>query len=375
MKKIVMGAAALLCAASMFAVDVSSTVQMEASIINDDANDKIEFFTLKNKNQKDDDALKFSASTDKAGASFQLWYDYDGTNGENIYTEVGGKDGDANKSMQVHGIRIRNVSLWFKPIDTLKVTVGDINLDSYKEQIFWWHGVYGEQPGTWGAFGGEYIAGNGLKLEFNPMDGLDITAAIFPGIDTAWTSTADKYGYKGYGLKAKYTYGAGSVAAVWADKGKDKDKIIGIGTDYNADGLYVFGNLNFRFNGDFDFTALTIDDFVKYSADALTIAAHLPVSVFKNAAGDMKVGLHATVKATYALDAASVYFLASTEPDGDKGWNFDDFKFAMTFKPGVTFNVGSASFDVAFRADINQGATNSEGKFNWSVPAVIKLGL
>ena len=369
-----MGAAALLCAASMFAVDISSTVQMEASIINDDANDNIEFFTLKNKNQKDADALIFSASTDKAGANFQLWYNYDGTNGENIYTEEGGKDGDANKSKQVHGLRIRGVNLWFKPIDALKVTVGDINLDSYKEQIFWWHGVYGEKPGTWGAFGGEYIAGNGFKLDVTPMDGLDITAAIFPGIDTPWVSTAANSGYMGYGFKVKYTYGAGSVAAVWADKGKGKDKIIGIGSDYNADGLYFFGNVNFRFNGDFAFQAVTIDDFVKYSLDAFTIAAHLPVSIYK--AGDtMKVGLHASVKATYALDAATIYFLASNEPDGDGGWLFDDFKFKMTFKPGVTFNVGSASFDVAIRADVDAGAAASAGKFNWSVPAVIKVGL
>lgn len=362
-----MGAAALLCAASMFAVDISSTVQMEASIINDDANDNIEFFTLKNKNQKDADALIFSASTDKAGAQFQLWYNYDGTNGENDYA-----DDVANK--KYHGLRIRGVNLWFKPIDALKVTVGDINLDSYKEQIFWWHGVYGEQPGTWGAFGGEYIAGNGFKLDVTPMDGLDITAAIFPGIDTAWVSTAANSGYKGYGLKVKYTYGAGSVAAVWADKGKSADKIIAIGSDYNADGLYFFGNVNFRFNGDFDFQAVTIDDFVKYSLDAFTIAAHLPVSIYK-AGNDFKVGLHASVKATYALDAATIYFLASNEPDGDAGWTFDNFKFKMTFKPGVTFNVGSASFDVAIRADVDAGAAASAGKFNWSVPAVIKVGL
>jgi len=374
MKKIVMGAAALLCAASMFAVDISSTVQMEASIINDNANDNIEFFTLKNKNQKDADALIFSASTDKAGANFQLWYDYDGTNGENIYTEEGGKDGDPNKSKQVHGLRIRGVNLWFKPIDALKVTVGDINLDSYKEQIFWWHGVYGEKPGSWGAFGGEYIAGNGFKLDVTPMDGLDITAAIFPGIDTPWVSTAANSGYMGYGFKVKYTYGAGSVAAVWVDKGKNANKIIGIGSDYNADGLYFFGNVNFNFDGNFGFNAVTIDDFVKYSLDAFTIAAHLPVSIYKE--GDnFKVGLHASVKATYALDAATIYFLASNEPDGDAGWKFDNFKFAMTFKPGVTFNVGSASFDVAIRADVNAGATTDAGKFNWSVPAVIKVGL
>ena len=73
MKKIVMGAAALLCAASMFAVDFAAKVQMAGSIAKKNG-DNVDFITLDKKDQKDADALVISASTDKAGANFQFWY-------------------------------------------------------------------------------------------------------------------------------------------------------------------------------------------------------------------------------------------------------------------------------------------------------------
>ena len=80
MKKIVMGIAALACAASIFALDFSATVKMDTDIArgNDDG---IDFLSVNKKDQKDNDALIISANTDKAGANFQLWYRYDGTDG------------------------------------------------------------------------------------------------------------------------------------------------------------------------------------------------------------------------------------------------------------------------------------------------------
>lgn len=358
--------AALACAASMFAVDISSTVKMDTTIVGNNGDD-IEFFKVNKKDQKDSDALIFSANTEKAGGQFQLWYTFDGT--DTTKPNVDFKKQEAS----VNGLNVRSVNLWFKPIDSLKVTVGNVNLDSYKEQIFWWHGVYGEQPGTWGAFGGEYIAGVGAKVEFNPIDNLALTFAFMPGIDTPWISTAKDSKVKNYAVKAKYSNIADmpiSAAVVFADKG-DK-KIIGIGADYSANGLYAFLNANINLNDD-GLVAISFDNYEKYAKDAFTVQAHLPVSIFK-VGDDMKVGMHATVKGSYALDGCTPYLLISNEPDGDAGWVFDDnLKFKMTFQPGVTFNVGAAGFDIAARIDVD--AANEKQPVNWKVPCGITVGL
>lgn len=376
-----MGIVAAACAVSMFAADFSATVKMDTTIAGKNG-DSVDFLKINHKDQKDNDALIFSGSSDKAGGQFQLWYVYDGTEGKNAYQDMtkaqaGTSDGpwdDNNLAAGPFGIRIRNVNVWFKPIDQVKITVGNVAIDSYKEQIFWWHGVYGAKPGTWGAFGGEYIGTQaGVKGEFNIIDGFTFEAALFQGIDTAQFSTKDGYGYKGYAVKGKYAFDGGSVTAVFADKGKDADKIIALGADYSGiDNLYFFANLNLRINDGLQ--GLSVDNYFKYSADALTIQGHLPFVMFKD--GDKMVpGMYATLKFTYAMDGFSPYLLCTTEPDGDAGWVFDDnFKFAMTFKPGVTFNVGSAAFDAAFRLDFND-ANEGDNKVNWAVPLAITVGL
>ena len=91
MKKIVIGIAAITCAATMFAVDISSTVKMNADIVRK-SGDNVEFFAVNNKDQKDSDALIFSANGEKAGGQFQLWYRFDGTDGGNIYKDISKKD-------------------------------------------------------------------------------------------------------------------------------------------------------------------------------------------------------------------------------------------------------------------------------------------
>ncbi len=360
MKKIVMGIAALACAASMFAVDISSTMKMNATIAGK-AGDDVEFFKVNSQDQKDDDALIFSANTEKSGANFQFWYNYDATDNANA-------------------INFRKVSLWFKPLDTLKVTIGDVKLEpAYKEHIFWWHGVYGEQPGTWGAFGGEYIAGAGVKAEFNPIANLGLTFAFMPGINKPWLATTKDFKVENFGITAKYSNVADmplSIAGAFAYCNEGK-KIIGIGADYGNEwgaGFYGFLNVNINLNKD-GLYAISFDNSEKFVMDALTLQAHLPVSIFK-AGDDMKLGMHATVKATYAMDGFSPYILISNEPDGDNAgsWIFDDtFAFSMTFKPGVTFNVGTCGFDVAARIDVAEVADETEVK--WAIPVEMKIGL
>jgi len=380
MKKIVMGIAAIACAASMFAVDVSTKVQMKADIARKaEAGDDVEFFSVNTNNQKDADALIFAVNGEKAGAQWQAWYTFDGTNGENFYNdktkkEAGTSKGDweDNNLAAAHGLRIRNVSLWFKPLDMLKVTVGNIAVDSYKEMIFWWHGVYGEKPGSWGGFGGEYLGGVGVKSELTPVANLDLTFAFMPGIDTPWISTKKDSKVTNFALKAKYSNIADmpiSAAVVYANKNGGDTQIIGVGADYGSPwsgNFYAFLNVNMNLTKN-DLTAISFDNYEKYTKDALVVAAHLPVSLYKS--GDkFLVGMHASVKATYALDGFTPYLLISNEPDGDAGWLFDDFKFNMTFNPGVTFNVGTCGMDIGVRVDVADSKLS-----NWKVPATMTV--
>lgn len=378
-----MGIAAVACAASMFAVDISSTVKMDTTIVGNNG-DAVEFLKVNKKDQKDSDALIFSASTDKAGGQFQLWYNFDGTDGQNDYkdwtkAEKGTSAGaweDNNLEVGPHGLRIRSVNVWFKPIDMIKVTVGNINMESYKERIFWWHGVRGGKD--WTGFGGDYIAGVGAKAEITPIEGLAIEVGVLPGIDTAFISTAKNYGYKGYGVKAKYSLEALSVTGIFVDNGKDANKFAGIGADFGNWGTpyYGFANVGLFLNKD-GLVGFALDDYISYRIDAFTIQAHIPFVMFKELdswvpqAGKWRPAMFVSVKALYAMDGFTPYLLITNEPDGAANqWKLDDFKFVMTFQPGVTFNVGTAAFDIAARIDVEEGKDVS-----WKVPCGITVGL
>ena len=373
MKKIVMGMAALACAASMFAADVSSKVQMKADVVRK-AGDAVEFFALNENNQKDNDALIFSVAGDKAGATWQVWYLYDGTNGENTYTEedkgvLSGNSWEVGQSAKVHGLRIRNVSLWFKPADPVKVTIGDTNLDSYKEHIFWWHGVYGAKPGSWGGFGGEYIAGSGFKVEYTPIAGLNLTAALLPGVGGSFLSTKEDAKVAKFGVKAQYALSdiPMTMAGVFTMDGDNKT--IAVGADYGNEwggNFYAFCNLNFKLGKD-GLTGLSVDNAEYFTVDALKIQTHLPFVMYKEN-DKMKAGMYATVKATYAINGYSPYLLITTEPDGDSGWCFDAFKFDLTIQPGVTFNIGSCGMEAAFRIDIRDSKVT-----DWKLPVTMTV--
>jgi len=262
----------------------------------------------------------------------------------------------------------------------LKVTVGDVSMDSYKEHIFWWHGVYGGTVGRddWTAKGGDYIAGAGAKLELTPIENLSIEAGMFAGTGNALFSTNKDSSYGAFGLKAKYGFGPGSATVIFANKGQDQLKLLGIGADFSGiEGLYAMANVTLGLNNADGLVSVAVDDYFEYSLDALKLQAHLPFVLFKDG-DDFKAGLLATFKASYALDGFTPYLLISNEPDNPvAGWDFsaDEFNFTMTFKPGVEFKVGDAAFNVAFRADVASKAANDYDKFNWSVPVEISLGL
>ena len=124
MKKIVMGIAAVAMAASMFAADVSGRVKMDTKVFNTAAKE-YDKDAIKDASahkvfsrpasmgwDEDNTFLKFAASTENSGA--ELWLQ----NAEAKFTQY---------------------SIWFKPVDALKVTIGDIFVqDGVRGTFAWW---------------------------------------------------------------------------------------------------------------------------------------------------------------------------------------------------------------------------------------------
>ena len=111
MKKIVMGIAAVAMAASMFAADVSGRVHLDTKVF--DTNAKTVISRPASMGWDEDNTfLKFAASTENSGA--ELW-------------------------LQGEDAKFAQYSIWFKPVDALKVTIGDIFVqDGVRGTFAWW---------------------------------------------------------------------------------------------------------------------------------------------------------------------------------------------------------------------------------------------
>lgn len=111
MKKIVMGIAAVAMAASMFAADVSGRVKMDTKVFATDTKTVISRPASMGWDE-DNTFLKFAASTENSGA--ELW-------------------------LQGATADFAQYSIWFKPVDALKVTIGDIFVqDGVRGTFAWW---------------------------------------------------------------------------------------------------------------------------------------------------------------------------------------------------------------------------------------------
>ncbi len=405
MKKIVgiLGAAVML-ASSVFAADMAAKVYMTGNVaggtFNGDATEAY-FWNLTKQDQKDADALVISTNGDKSGANFQFWYNYDGSGSANLV--------------------VRSTNLWFKPIDMVKVIVGDVSESNYKEHIDWWKVAKGEaasahQTYTWSSYA--TVEGSGLAVEVTPIDGLTVNAGVAPGAGTNWMDISKSgVSYLAYGAGAQYNFSnllgiPLSAAISWRDAGNDAEKILSIGADYGndfADGIYAMVNLRVRWDqtkftvayGDENNTtttvtralsldAIALDNYVKYAAGALKIQVRAPITI-RGIFGtpDKKYDFMNT---TYGLDSATVdkawasadpcwmsyevkiaYALGSFTPyldiENDTAVTFNsDFGKKLlntTFQAGVSLNVGSCAIDIGAKLDLS-GA--EEGKISWSVP-------
>ena len=231
MKKIVGMVAALAVATSAFAVDLNSMIQIDGDAMNYSEAGGFKALDVKDYDPQgtSDYVWKMSATTDKAGA--EIWYYSTGS-------------GNLAKDST-----LQNYSLWFKPIDSLKVTIGSVDYGSaLKPQFGWW------------AYNAE-LASYGIGVDYT-YDALSLSLALAPGAGNYWFDSSAE-GYKKIGnfwFDARYQTNYG-LAQIYVAKGAAVHPH-GF-TGWNASDLAVgaaWGNNPYMQNGYFVDVAATFSD-------------------------------------------------------------------------------------------------------------------
>ena len=139
MKKIVGIIGAVAMATSLFAADVSAGTKINGKLFNYGSDEKLQLFSENNDSHGyANPNFVFGIAGDKAGASLKIT-----------------TDGNTSPAQTTQ-------TIWFKPIDALKITAGNYDVALNKEQIDWTESVTA-------------LGGNGYLVSFNASGfGLDI---------------------------------------------------------------------------------------------------------------------------------------------------------------------------------------------------------
>ena len=331
MKKIVGILAAAAVAASAFAVDFSAGVRLEGSLFNY-AGNTIKLFQEAHVNEFYQAPISFSISDDKAGGQLKI---------SNV-------KGDAAVTADAW-------SIWFKPVDILKVTVGRWSTNLNQEHIGWCNTDSGiEKDGyalslstagfSWDIF---LASGNGNYF-FEKADGVDAAIAEFYtkvqygadfGTVNAFLNAANNF--KDFRFGAGFNFGSTLPVGLWI----------------NAIGTYA-GN---------DFQR------IRAEADVSTSFGSIGWELFVAGGYDMKAGTQNYndtftgvegwhVGGTYyrAEPAAFLGFYTKFSIPADALNFYVEIKdgdvlakdFSMTVKPGFTTNVGCCAIECAVEATL-----------------------
>lgn len=377
MKKIVGILAAAAIATSVFAADVSAATKIKGNLFSYD-NAKTFAMLTENNDSHDYDTpnMTFSVSDDKAGATVKLTTD-GGTKGVSMTTQT----------------------IWFKPVDAFKVTVGNFDVALNKEQIKWTESTTG-------------LGGNGFLFSVNVESfGLDIGLSQANGGN--WFEKADGADdptIKAFFVKAAYTADFGTIGGfvefnratadrktygnvdrffgiadadreaafganrvLWGPKaeGAIRDVFFGAGYRNNFDGIDLFVNLTGYMDDKFEWVRPEI--YVSGSADAFSYSAF--VAPFIALDSDVKDAYDAAydaemtddkafecevvAKVSYALDGLTVY-----------GQFFDTNilrrKFTSTIELGASGSISAMGWKTWLQIDTGKGA--EKDKVDIAVP-------
>ena len=357
MKKIIGILLAGALVTSAFAADVSARVQVDGLLFNygdgvtdggagKGFTDGVTALTIGHKSQPWNPDLSISINGDRAGASASFV-----TNGgDNVF----------NTSF---GIQSQKYSIWFKPFDMLKVTVGHYATDMNQEKIDWTHTESG-------------IESQGYALDLN-VEGFFATAFFAPGWGKSWFSMpkGGDVALEDIYVKAGYSADFGRIQAMFH---MIDLKNIWAGAGYNNTfgSVSMFVNALVGFNTDGGLTVRG-EGFVSTNIDAFGISAFVAGGYVGegdvNRGSQWKIGsngygkpvgarLGASVKATYAFEGFTpyIYFIAK---------DFLATNIDMHIKPGVTGSLGSMGWEVACDIALN----SDDYKTQISVPVQFNI--
>lgn len=330
MKKIVgiVGAAAVL-ASSIFAADVSAATKINGKLFSFNADKQLDLFAQGNDSHDyANPNLTFSISDEKAGATIKLT-----TDGSTL------------------NVAQTTQTIWFKPIDALKISLGSYDLSLNKEQIDWTESVTG-------------LGGNGYLVSVNAA-GFGLDAFLNEGNNNAfWLSKADGADptIAEFGAKAGYSADFGSIGAFvdinrttnrWTyhdalaqiDQKEDsaiKNVMFGAGYRNNFSGVDAFCNVVGYMGKKFDWIRPEV--YASGNFDGFYFGLFAAPVIWTNADLKKDFEMEVVAKVSYALDGVTpyVYF---------KDNNVAAKTFASTIKAGATGNVGLMGWNIWFQVD------------------------
>jgi hypothetical protein len=367
MKKIVgILAVAAMIASTVFAADVSAATRIDANLFTYGADKSISLLKEGNASHVySNPNITFSVSDDKAGAKILVTSD----------TDTDSTD-----------VRLYNQTIWFRPFDAVKITLGNADVALNKESIDWTEsaGSIGDGPDRAGYLVSVNV--EGLSLDFGMQAWNDFWFEKADGADDATIGE----------LFAKVAYSAdfGSIGAIvefnrmvpngsgWYTKcrrsygwweslwnltpkadGAIRDTMFGVGYRNNFGGVDTFLNV-IGYNDD-KFEWIRPEIFVGGSADAFGYKAFIAPVIFTNSDLDRKAECEVVVKLTYAMDGITPYaYFKNTNVLADK--------FVSTIKLGATGSVGAMGYDICAQIATGQGA--AQDKVSFQIPVQFTMG-
>jgi hypothetical protein len=341
-----------------FAVDVKAALQIDGSAYGTNGTQ------INNTDTTDDDLLTLQVSGERAGAKFTIHGKYAE---DTPYVRYG--------------------TLWFKPVDQVKITIGKAEWSLTKEQIDWWRGTNGQYAGNWNNNDNPDTSTSAI-VEVNPIPALNLMV----GMDDVMKENKDDDGVvtsksfddvTPYAVGGKYTIeNIGIIGAAYKHVGTEYDTTTGdIKQDANlirasfqlsaVKDLMAFAKLTLRqdivgtesqkLNG------IGVDLYGAYNVDKFGIKAFVPV-VKRLDTDNESLSMYYDVRAQYALTGFTPYVrirdtmkLSGTVDALD---TVDNEAVNPDILIAATWNIEVLSFDCGF--EYKTPVSGKDGE--WSLP-------
>lgn len=396
MKKIIGMVLASAMIASTFAIDFAARASVNGSIAGSTEdkkqllqewtqNDSAYILKLNDDNVQDDDLLQAKVAGDNFGASFRL------------YGKV--SEGD---------LKLRKLALWFSPIETLKVTLGNGGYGLYTEKIDYWKVPTAGAYTAYNTYQSNSILDGGIiGAEFTGIEGLWVAGGVGPGAGNPWdtvTGTAvdaatntytetEKRVQWGVGAKMTFEDQPYTVGFGYNDKGYGAKKLITVGADYTADNFYGFLQLKLNVNTRevtpgrvdpaFESTSApdaytgyalrgwTLDNYFSLNAGSIKAELTAPVTIRLSGYVNDPSYMTARVKVTIPVD--SFNFIVVAGSNGAWILSNDFYKmFNCYAHPYASFNVGCCAIELGGEISFVQDGWDHV-TVTWGIPFTTKI--